>query len=239
MKIFDRFLHKIEEFVSKLTFLYTFLKKCKVKYQSLKYRLLKRRSDCIDVMFDKSFFDKNLEWNTPIAEKLAELVIKYFNPKSIVDVGCGNAEFLSEFKKKDIAIKGYEGSRHALENSLVDRKFVEQFDLRQRIKPQQRYDLALCLEVAEHIEESFSQNLVDNLTDLSDSIIFTAASPGQGGQFHINEQKPEFWIDIFNAQNFIYDREATKKIKAEMKKEEILWWYHENLMVFKKSQNDK
>ena len=217
-----------------MPFFYDFLKKCKVKYQRLKYNLLKKRDDCVEVMFNKSFFDKNLKWNVPIAKKLVELIMRFFTPQSVVDVGCGNAEFLAEFKKENILIKGYEGSRHALENSLVDRKFIEQFDLRNKIISQRRYDLALCLEVAEHIDKKFSRILVDSLTVLADTIIFTAAPPGQGGHFHINEQPKEFWIEKFQAKGFTYEVQISQKIRDEARKNNILSWYSDNFMVFRK-----
>lgn len=237
MKIPERFFHRLEETVSRWKFFYRFLRKCKVKYQQLKYHILKRRNNYIDLVYDKDFFDKNLEWNIPIAEKMTEMIIKHFNPQSVVDVGCGNAEFFAQFQKKNINIKGYEGSRHAINNSLVDREFVESFDLRNRIFSDKKYDLALCLEVAEHIEKKCSQTLVDSLTGLSDWVIFTTAKPGQGGHFHINEQPENFWIEKFQAQGFAYQAKISQAIKEQAKENNILSWYSDNFMVFKKSKN--
>ncbi|MDD5005783.1 MAG: methyltransferase domain-containing protein [Candidatus Omnitrophica bacterium] len=236
MKFFEKQLHNLEEFVANnLPTLYKLLKKAKVLYQKSKYYILKARSNHKDIIYDDKFFNKNLEWNVPIAAKLTGVLIDYFNPSSVVDLGCGNAEFLSEFQKRGIPIQGYEGSRSAIEKALVDKKYIQLFDLRNKIELDKRYDLALCLEVAEHIENKFSQRLVENLTNLSDTIIFTAATPGQGGHFHINEQPHEFWVNIFKERNYDYDDKITERVKAAMREKKILWWYCDNLMIFRKA----
>ncbi|MFC1646139.1 class I SAM-dependent methyltransferase [Candidatus Omnitrophota bacterium] len=232
----DSFLHNLEKFIAKFPLIYKFLKKCKVGYQTLKYHLFKLIGKDKEFIYNRSFFDKNLKWNLPISEAVVDILIKYFNPRSVVDVGCGNAEFLWQFQKKSIVIKGYEGSRHAINNALIDKKFIQWFDLRNRLQPQERYDLALCLEVAEHIERSYSQVLIDSLSNLSDTIIFTAATPGQGGHFHINEQPRSFWINLWKKNNFKYIDQLTLKIKEEFRMNKILHWYSDNLMVFKRYQ---
>lgn len=224
-------------FATKMPAFYSFLKKGKVRYQKIKYNFLKIIGKDKDVIYDRKFFDRNLEWNIPIAAKFVNIIIKYFNPRSVVDMGCGNAEFLSHFKKAGIVIKGYEGSHYAIDSSLVGKEYIELFDLRKMINSNTKYDLAICLEVAEHVEKRFSEILIENLINLSDVIIFTAAPPGQGGHFHINEQPREFWVNIFKDRNYLYDSEITEKVKSDMKKEKIIWWYCDNLMVFRQRNN--
>jgi len=235
MKMLEKYLSGLEGFIAKIPPFYRFLKRCKVSYQKLKYRLLNKRSDRTDIIFNRSFFDKNLEWNIPIAAKLVDILMNYFHPSSVVDVGCGNAEFLLEFQKRRVLIKGYEGSQHAIDSSLVGKEFIEQVDLRNTIQDSHKYDLVLCLEVAEHIEKNYSQKLVENVTNLGDVILFTAAPPGQGGHFHMNEQPREFWINLFTMRIFSIDEDLTEALKKEMKEKGILSWYCDNLMVFKRS----
>ena len=98
--------------------------------------------------------------------------------------------------------------------------------------------MAFCLEVAEHIENKYSKRLVENLIKLSNCVVFTAAPPGQGGHFHINEQPKEFWIGIFNEYGYYLNVQTTEKLKLEMQKGNILWWYSKNLMCFKKNAQE-
>ncbi|MCA9789386.1 MAG: hypothetical protein KC462_06410, partial [Cyanobacteria bacterium HKST-UBA05] len=61
------------------------------------------------------------------------------------------------------------------------------------IRFNQTFDLAMCVEIAEHIPNRCSRQLVKTLTKASDTVFFTAAPPGQGGVGHINEQPQAFW----------------------------------------------
>jgi len=234
MRLLEVILSNIEKFIAtRLPFIYCFLKRCKVKYQTAKYHILKNTKGGKDVIYNDSFFKRNLEWNVPVAERMVDILIKYFNPKTVVDVGCGNAEFIYHFQKRGIDIKGYDGSSNAINNALVDKKFLELYDLKDKIITQKRYELALCLEVAEHIENKYSKSLIENLTNLSDLVVFTAAPPGQGGHFHINEQPKEFWVSIFEGKKYFLDTEITEKVKNEMKEKDVIWWYYKNLMIFR------
>lgn len=235
----SNFISRLEKFVSQFPILYRFLKKCKVGYQTLKFHAFKITGREKELIYNRSFFDKNLEWNIPIAADVVNILMRFFNPKSVVDVGCGNAEFLSQFQKKGVEIYGYEGSQYAIDSALVDKRFIQQFDLRELIPVRRKYDLALCLEVAEHIENKFSNRLVENLTSLSDTVVFTAAPPGQGGHFHINEQPKEFWINLFKKNGYRYDSSLSFQIQAEFKEKKVINWYSDNLTVFKKKYHDR
>jgi len=52
------------------------------------------------------------------------------------------------------------------------------------------FDLAVSMEVAEHLPEQVSEPYIDLLTRLSRVVVFTAARPGLGGSDHVNEQLP-------------------------------------------------
>jgi hypothetical protein len=65
-----------------------------------------------------------------------------------------------------------------------------------------KFDLALSLEVAEHLEPQFANVIVDTLTRHADAIIFGAALPMQGGTHHVNEQWPNYWIRKFEERGF-------------------------------------
>ncbi|MFC1753745.1 methyltransferase domain-containing protein [Thermoproteota archaeon] len=235
----QKLLSDIEQLIARFPSIYRFLKRRKVQYQRTKYKVFKLFGKDKDIIYNGSFFDKNLKMNMPIASRMVNVLVSHFNPKSVVDVGCGNAEFLSCFQKKGVEVKGYEGSAHAIARCVIDKRLVEKFDLRNHIDSNRTYDLAMCLEVAEHIEKIFSAKLVENLVGLSSIVVFTAAPPGQGGHFHINEQPREFWFNLFRSKGFEFDAGMTEKIKNDFKEKDVLWWYSANLMIFIKRNSSK
>jgi hypothetical protein len=66
-----------------------------------------------------------------------------------------------------------------------------------------KHDLALSLEVAEHLPREAAEIFIRSLCALADVILFSAAIPSQGGTSHINEQWPDYWASLFQKQGFI------------------------------------
>lgn len=188
-------------------------------------------------IYDNKFFQNTIKLEAESAAQFVALILKYYHPKSIVDIGCGAGIYLNEFAKKGIKnLLGIDGSPAASEEFLLSKDKLIIFDLAQKYNFKEKYDLALCLEVAEHLEKHDADTLVKTISEASDNIIFSAAVCGQGPRSigHINEQPPEYWIKKFKENNFIYLESQTEEMKREMKEKEVVWWIVNNLMVFKK-----
>lgn len=187
-------------------------------------------------IYDRDFFKNTIKLESSSAKETVDILIKYFHPRSVVDIGCGAGIYLKEFASQGIKIIGYDGSPVAAEESLAGNK-IKVHDLCQPLNLGKKFDLCLCLEVAEHLDASCAPVLVNTLTKLSSLIIFTAATPGQGPRSigHINEQPREYWVKKFKAKNFKLDKKLTAEIKKEMKARNVVWWIVKNLMVFKKN----
>lgn len=188
-------------------------------------------------IYNKYFFDRATEMEIPSADAVVDILIGHFNPVSVIDIGCGPGLYLKKFAERGIDISGYDASAHAIKESLVGDK-IKFHDLRFPVISYRRFGLCLCIEVGEHLPLSSSEILVRSLTNLSDTIAFSAATPGQGslGIGHINEQPHEFWIDKFNTFDFVLDWDATEKIRKEMKERDVIWWVVKNIMIFKKQE---
>ena len=102
-------------------------------------------------------------------------------------------------------------------------------DLAQPLQIDRRFDLALSLEVAEHLPPECGSEFVQTLTDLSSVILFSAAIPFQGGTDHLNEQWPEYWADRFDARGYVPIDCIRRRI---WRNEDVEWWYAQNLMFF-------
>ena len=189
-------------------------------------------------IYDNKFFRNTVKLEADSAQAVVDTLMKYFKPKSVIDIGCGCGIYLKQFQELGVDIIGYDGSPAALTESLVGDK-IKIFDLAQPLVLDRQFDLVLCLEVAEHLEEKFADTLVDTLAKLGNTIIFTAAIPGQGPRSigHINEQLPEYWINKFQERDFSLQEKLTSDIKQEMKESQVVWWIVQNLMVFKKVQS--
>lgn len=139
----------------------------------------------------------------PSAVAIVDVVLRYLSPTSVVDVGCGTGLFLEEFEQRGVdTILGLDGPA----TKAVFRPDGSNFhavDLTGPVELNRRFDLALCLEVAEHLPVESADCLVKTLTDLAPLVLFSAAHPDQGGQGHVNERWPVYWYRRFAQHGYV------------------------------------
>ena len=111
----------------------------------------------------------------------------------------------------------------------IDPKNFKEYDLEKFYKSSRKYDLAISLEVAEHLSFVSADKFVASLTGLSNTLIFSAAIPYQGGQNHINEQKPEYWIKKFGDKGYFL-LDILRPFFWD--NENIDPWYRQNIFLF-------
>jgi hypothetical protein len=169
--------------------------------------------------------------NLESPSEIVGIVTEALGPASVVDVGCGTGTFLHQFKKAGVSkILGIDGpwvNRQLLSMNLEQNEFRE-MNLEEPLVLNDRYDLAVCLEVAEHLDSKYADTLVTSLTGISDLILFSAAIPFQGGQNHVNEQWIAYWKEKFEANNF-----AVSDVFRPIfwKKDKVQWWYRQNMYL--------
>jgi SAM-dependent methyltransferase len=163
-------------------------------------------------------------------------VIKNLIPfDSVVDIGCGLGTFLKVFKDfGTVDVLGVDGkwcNKKLLFQNISEKEFVEK-DLEGSLSLSRRFDLALSLEVGEHLSATRADSFVKELTMLSDQILFSAAVPFQGGDHHFNEQWVSYWQNKFLENDYIlYD--VLKPLLWDNPK--IFWWYKQNMVLFIKA----
>jgi hypothetical protein len=190
-------------------------------------------------MYGDSFFHrrKKLIWRAPI---LCEIIKEIFpGAKSIIDVGCAIGEFVHQFQKMGISSEGIEGSESALKYASPETG-ISLWDIRTPLPTSKTcigktWNLCMCLEVAEHIEEEYTNIFIDNLCFLSNTILISAAPPGQQGYGHFNCQKMEYWEIKFGIRDYRRRVEKEKRFKSLLepyKRKKGLSGYYNNIMIY-------
>jgi hypothetical protein len=189
--------------------------------------------------YNKEFFE-NLQKYRPTYHFIADIIIEHLAPKSIVDWGCGCGYILEKLKMRGIidlaGVEGSEAAKPFIPESLVDHIIIADVLLVEKIG----YDLAITIEVGEHLKISDSGRFVNAVCSSANKWIwFSAAQPGQVGTGHINLQPLCFWIDVFKEVGlFEPDWEKTYKIKQAMLQNHKLSlgfpWLRDNLLIFRR-----
>jgi SAM-dependent methyltransferase len=146
-------------------------------------------------------------------KEILDLAVDIFRPRSVLDVGCGTGISLEYFIKRKIESYGVEGSPLAIEQCRYPH-FVRLHNLHQPLDLHRTFDLVWCFEVAEHIHPDFANQLVETLARHGNTLLMSAAPPGQGGCGHLNEQEPEYWDRALQKYNFSLDAETTARFHA-------------------------
>jgi hypothetical protein len=167
------------------------------------------------------------------ADEILPIVFDLLHPASIVDIGCGAGHWLAsagELGVKDTL--GVDGD-WVLETKLAipRQKFVAH-DLGTPLILGRRFDLALSLEVAEHLPASHAQPFVKTLCEAADNVLFSAAIPGQGGRHHVNEQWPVYWADLFQECGYQCHDILRERIWNNPR---VAWYYAQNILIFVKA----
>jgi SAM-dependent methyltransferase len=168
---------------------------------------------------------------------IAPLVYEELKPASVIDVGCGLGTFLKAFKDLGVQdVLGIDGpwvKRDLLHKYVTPAEFKEA-DLETSIQLNRKFDLAISVEVAEHLSEKRADGFVDDLCKLSDQILFSAAIPGQGGDHHINEQWIAYWRNKFEVRGYVMlDLFRT----SLWNNPDVFWWYRQNMFLFVKKNS--
>ena len=155
---------------------------------------------------------------------IADWICRRIDPQSIIDVGCGPGHMVESLEIRGVDTFGIDISDAALRRTRKKGLEVERFDLRSEAPlPGGEYDLAVCCEVAEHIEEKYAASLVQKLTDVAPIVYMTAAEPdGPPGLFHVNEQEHDYWIRLMEAQGYHYEEDLTMDARRVLNKRSVV-----------------
>jgi SAM-dependent methyltransferase len=180
--------------------------------------------------YDDRFFARITDWSIESARVVVPLVMRLVAPRSVVDVGCGQGAWLRCFQECGVSeVRGLDGDYVDRKKLLVDSRSFQMTDLARPFSIGGRYDLALCLEVAEHLPARAASRLVRVLTDSAPVVLFSAAVPGQGGTRHLNEQWPSYWKHLFDRRGFVRLDPIRRHVWQD---ERVGWWYRQNLFLF-------
>lgn len=180
--------------------------------------------------YTKSFFSDLRNGAARSADAIIPVLLKLVSVKSVVDVGCGQGTWLAAFQRFGVEdILGVDGDyvdRSALE---IPGDCFKALDLLKRFELGRTFDLAVSLEVAEHLDAGSAEGFVASITELAPVVLFSAAIPFQGGVHHVNEQWPDVWVSLFSKFGFV----AIDCIRRHVwENDAVEWWYAQNSLIF-------
>ena len=164
------------------------------------------------------------------AEAIVPELVRWFAPASVIDLGCGVGEWLGVFQAAGVRdIAGVDGTYVDRGQLAIAGDAFAAHDLATPFRASRRYDLAMSLEVAEHLKPGEGAELVNALVGAADVVLFSAAAPHQAGVRHVNCQWPGYWSQLFRSHGYATFDAIRPRFWNDAR---VDWWYRQNTLLY-------
>jgi len=185
--------------------------------------------ETVSTPYTSTFYNRQRAGSYRSSRKVLPIVLDAVRPDSIVDIGCGVGTWLSSARelgvKRTLGIDG-----HWVRGLVADPAIeIRPAQIEEPIEVDEDFDLALCLEVAEHLTPNRARGLVADLTRLAPHVLFSAAVPEQGGNNHLNEQWQGYWAELFAAHGYGARDIVRPRVRWSFGVE---YWYRQNAILY-------
>ncbi|MDB5613564.1 MAG: Methyltransferase protein [Devosia sp.] len=180
-------------------------------------------------LYPAGFYENRRAHTAHAARRLLSALPLGLKRTSVADIGCGTGTWLAAaLADGAVTAFGIEGDWVTPEMLDDGRIVFAAQDLEQRFSGP-RVDLALSLEVAEHLSSERAVSFVADLVALAPAVLFSAAIPGQGGVGHRNEQWQSWWAALFATHGYLAYDVVRPAIWSD---EDIPAWYRQNAVLY-------
>ena len=144
---------------------------------------------------------------TNIDEGALAWLIKTFEPKSFLDIGCGPGGMIDLALSEGLNAQGIDGDP----SIIKDRIHKHDFSL-EPFYPDEKFDIGWSVEFVEHVYEKYMDNYMPSFKACK-VVVITYAPPGTPGHHHVNLQEEPYWIDKFKQYGFTHDLVLTTELR--------------------------
>ncbi|HMP71838.1 MAG TPA: class I SAM-dependent methyltransferase [Kiritimatiellia bacterium] len=184
----------------------------------------------MNVAYDNEHHLRSRERGLRSAASITRLVYPLVQPHSVVDVGCGLGYWLKSFLDAGAEhVLGIDGDYIDRAQLAIPADCFRIMDLNRPTPVEEGFDLAISIEVAEHLRPDSGEAFVGFLCGLSQQVLFSAAIPGQPGHNHINPRWPGYWKSLFQRQGYVAYDFIRPRIWHE---EDLMLCHRQNLLFF-------
>ena len=183
-------------------------------------------------VYDKGFFDAQVAGSLASGRICLTSLFSIWRPGSVADLGCGRGAWLTACHELGVAtLAGIDGAWASKAGMLIEEIEFHPKNLNQPVDLGRTFDMAISLEVGEHVEPGATDIFHRSLTGLSGAVMFSAAFTGQPGANHINTRPHSFWAAKFQKAGYRIFDFFRPKLWGDSRIEP---WYRQNAFLYVK-----
>lgn len=180
-------------------------------------------------LYPAGFYENRREHTAHAARRVLGALPADLPRAKVADIGCGTGTWLAA------ALATGSQSAFGMEGDWVTPAMLDDpriafvpYDL-ERPFSAPRVDLAISLEVAEHLSPERAKTFVADLVAAAPAVLFSAAIPGQGGVGHQNEQWQSYWAGLFASLGYTAHDVIRPLIWTD---NAVPAWYRQNIVLY-------
>lgn len=132
---------------------------------------------------------------------VAERIIGAVAPTTVLDVGCAKGMLVQALREKGVAAEGFDLSDHAIDSAHPDaRPHLRVASATDPIEG--RWSLVTCIEVLEHMSPTDAQRAIDEITAVTDRVVFSSTPADFAEPTHVNVRPTASWASWFAERGF-------------------------------------
>ena len=166
----------------------------------------------MDSTYNKTFYDSfcgedysNTEVWTAFFGNVADKIIEIFSPKTVLDAGCATGYLVSALRDRGVEAWGFDISSYAISSAKEEiQPYLNVQSLTDPLPSHfpNRFDLAVTIEVLEHMFPEEGSEAIAKLCSYSDTVIFSSTPSDINNRTHVNVQQSEYWAKEFSKNSF-------------------------------------
>jgi SAM-dependent methyltransferase len=186
--------------------------------------------DGLDQAYSPRFYAGQASGSLDSARAVLQLLYGTYQPKSVLDVGCGLGGWLAAAEELGCQrLVGVDGAWVDPQALISKRIEFSNANLEKDFNIAARFDLCISVEVAEHLPADCARAFVERLCAASDVVLFSAAIRLQGGTYHQNEQWQSYWADMFQEAGYDCFDFFRPQLWTNQRVES---WYRQNILLY-------
>ena len=180
--------------------------------------------------YDYAFQNMAATGSAYASRRIISAVRTFLPVRSVIDIGCARGTWLREWQAQAVDdVVGLDGDYVDGSTLEIDPQCFVVSDLTEPFNLGRRFDLAQSLEVAEHLPPARAGTFVADVVAHAPVVLFSAATRGQGGENHLNEQAGAYWQRLFLDHDYVAVDCLRPLLIGEKK---IPAWYRYNIMLY-------